>query len=105
MSMGEWVAMITWQIPDWSMRRSSLRNSICRDGDKADSSSSKDEDALPSAALREEPQKAFAVRIREEIRCCVPGFDRRPVEVARDREEAFGPKKPTVGDFGQPARA
>jgi hypothetical protein len=33
--------MMTWQMPDWSMRRKSLRNSICREGDSADSGSSK----------------------------------------------------------------
>src|SRR4051794_16017585 len=33
--------MITWHIPDLSIRCSSLRNAICRDGDSADSGSSK----------------------------------------------------------------
>ena len=32
---------ITWQTPDLSMRRKSFKNSICRDGERADSGSSK----------------------------------------------------------------
>src|SRR3984885_14846108 len=39
--MGECVAMITWQWRLSSMRRISFRNSIWRDGDSADSGSSK----------------------------------------------------------------
>src|SRR6266403_2853616 len=41
MSIGECVAMMTWQIVDCSIRRNSFKNSIWREGDSAASGSSK----------------------------------------------------------------
>src|ERR1700737_1866865 len=63
-----------------------------------------DEDALPLAALFKESQKAFAMRMREEIRRSVFRALAHFIEIARDRKEAFRPEKPTIGDFRQPTR-
>jgi len=58
-----------------------------------------DEDALALATLLEEPHKAFAVRMGEEIRRRAAS----PVEISRDGEETLGPEEPAVGDLRQPA--
>src|SRR5258706_16464609 len=60
-----------------------------------------DEDALLLAAFLEEPQKAFAVRMREEV-------GRRAansVVIYDNRKETLRPEEPTLRDLRQPARA
>ena len=103
--MGEWVAINTWQTPERSIRRRSFKNSIWREGDSADFRFVKNKDALAPAALLEEPQKAFAVRMREEIRRGGADIKGRGIEVARDRKETFRAKEPATGDFRQPGGA
>src|ERR1700753_407493 len=58
--------------------------------------------SLPVQSLVEETQKPFAVRMGQEIGTDCIGFKRGKIEIARHREEAFRPEKPSVGDFRQP---
>src|SRR6476469_55149 len=63
------------------------------------------EDALLLTTLFKERQKAFAMRMREEVRRSLASFARRIIKIAGNREEALGPKEPAVGDLWQPACA
>jgi len=98
--------MITGRPPDRSIRRSSFRNSICRDGDNADFRLVEDEDALALAALLEEnAKKPSPCECERKSGGMLPAPAPGLIEIARDREEALGAKEPSVGDLGQPARA
>src|SRR5258707_13703665 len=59
-----------------------------------------DEDALFLAALFEEPQEAFAVRMRKEVGIRAANF----VEISCDRKETLCPEDPALGDLWKPAR-
>ena len=60
-----------------------------------------DEEALPPAALLEEAQEAFAVRMGQEVGRRPPSDSlRRLVEIARDGEEALGAEEPALVIFG-----
>ena len=96
---------MTWQILDSSMRCSSFKNSIWARRRQRRFRLVENEDALPLAAFLEEPQKALAVGMREEVRRRLACITCRTVEISCDGEETLGPEEPTVGDLGQPARA
>ena len=57
-------------------------------------------DALALAALLEEAQKTFAVRMEKIRRRAAEGLARSLVKIARDREDAFGPEEPSLVIFG-----
>ena len=59
--------MMTWQWPICSIRRISFRNSIWRDGDSADSGSSKMKMPWRWQRSSKKRREAFAVRMGEEV--------------------------------------
>src|SRR6185437_9983068 len=61
--------------------------------------------ALALAALLEEAQKTFAVRIGEEVRRSSPSALPHLIEISGDREKTLGAEEPAVGDLGQPTGA
>jgi hypothetical protein len=103
---GIMVAMTTWQMPERSIRRNSFRNATCRDGDSADSGSSKIK--MPwrlqrSLKKRRNPSPCEWER-NSGGRRHTTGFQCGLIQIARYREKAFGAEKPAVGDLRQPAR-
>jgi len=99
--------MMIWQWPMSSIRRISFRKRDLTRGRQRGFWFVEDEDALALAAFLEEAQKAFAVRMGEEVGGGPSSqwiFLGHLVQVSGDREKAFGAEKPAIGDFGQPTR-
>ena len=92
--------------PPTSMRRRSFRNSTWRDGDSADSGSSK----MNSPCRRQRSSKKRRKPSPWGV-CEIVGWraaessSGRVVEVARDGEEALGAEEPAVGQLRQPCGA
>ena len=62
-------------------------------------------DALAIAALVEEAQKTFTVRMREKVRSNFSDVAGGPIEISRHREETLRAEEPTFGDLRQPTCA
>src|SRR5438105_2528417 len=87
------------------MRRRSFRNSIWREGERADSGSSKMK--MPWRWQRSSKKRRKPSPCEWERKSGggpLPGSLAASFEVARDREEALRPEEPAVGDFRQPGR-
>ena len=88
-----------------SIRRISFKNSIWREGDSANSGSSKMK--MPwrwqrSSKKRRNPSPCECERKSARS---APSSQADLVEISRDGKEAFGAEEPAVGDLRQPARA